>query len=123
MHSRDIAAGRAIKFAAAGCVFWQQSSSDIKVTPKERLTLLSNQTLMCSFLKSHFVEHIMKIIFSSSDNPARTCELCLEPMKFLGEQAECRLFRCNDCALVASETIMPASPSQALSLKRPSLWR
>ncbi|SFJ69248.1 hypothetical protein SAMN05216525_13228 [Bradyrhizobium sp. Gha] len=65
----------------------------------------------------------MKIIFSGTDNPTRTCEFCLESMKFLGEQADCRVFRCNDCALVASETIMPAAPFQALSIKRPSLWR
>ena len=72
-----------------------------------------------------FVEHIMKIFLYSTDNPTRTCELCLAPMQFLGEQADSRLFRCNDCALVSTEpaAVHVAVPFQARSPRRPSLWR
>jgi hypothetical protein len=53
----------------------------------------------------------MKIVFASSGAPARTCELCLMPMKFLGDQIDCRLFRCEDGALVSTESVTSsASP-------------
>ncbi|SFJ68772.1 hypothetical protein SAMN05216525_1327 [Bradyrhizobium sp. Gha] len=66
----------------------------------------------------------MKIIFSSTDNPTKTCELCLEPMKFLSEQADFRLFKCNDCALVSTDRAVDvAAPFQAPSPRRPSFWR
>ncbi|MGY3506851.1 hypothetical protein ACVWXP_007424 [Bradyrhizobium sp. USDA 4463] len=64
----------------------------------------------------------MKILFSATDNPTDV-RVLLGADEVLGEQANCRVFSCNDCALVASETIMPAAPFQALSLKKPSLWR
>jgi hypothetical protein len=36
----------------------------------------------------------MKIVFDDGGRgtAARVCELCLQPMKFLGDHAECRLF-------------------------------
>lgn len=66
----------------------------------------------------------MKVLFTSSGTPVRTCELCLMPMKFLGEHAHCRLFRCDDCALVSTEPVaMAAIPESARSSRRPSMWR
>jgi len=49
----------------------------------------------------------MKIVFGDvgRDTPVRACELCLQPMKFLGDRAECRLFRCDRCALVSTEDV------------------
>lgn len=54
----------------------------------------------------------MKIVFVADggrDTPVRTCELCLQPMKFLGDHAEYRLFRCESCALVSTEDTEPHS--------------
>jgi hypothetical protein len=53
----------------------------------------------------------MKIVFDDGGRgtPLRACELCLQPMKFLGDHAECRLFRCDRCALVSTEDVQPQS--------------
>ena len=53
----------------------------------------------------------MKIVFDDGGRgtAARVCELCLQPMKFLGDHAECRLFRCDRCALVSTEDVQPHS--------------
>lgn len=48
----------------------------------------------------------MKLIFGAAGGaPVRACELCLRPMRFLGEHSECRLFRCDDCALVSTDSL------------------
>lgn len=45
----------------------------------------------------------MGLIFGVAGHaPIRTCELCLQPMRILGEHAGTRLFRCEDCALVTT---------------------
>ena len=50
----------------------------------------------------------MKLFFAGrGTTPMRGCELCLQPMRFLGEHAECQLFRCDDCALVSTDGIDP----------------
>lgn len=53
----------------------------------------------------------MKIVFDDGGRrtPARACELCLQPMKFLGDHADCRLFRCDRCALVSTDDVQPQS--------------
>jgi hypothetical protein len=42
--------------------------------------------------------------------PIKICEFCLQPMKFLGIHASCYLFRCDECALIASRDIEPQQP-------------
>jgi hypothetical protein len=39
--------------------------------------------------------------------PAKTCELCLQPMIFLGDHTGRTLFRCEECALVCANDISP----------------
>lgn len=51
----------------------------------------------------------MKIVFDDGGRgspPLKACDLCLQQMKFLGDHAECRLFR---CALVSTEDVQPQS--------------
>ena len=62
----------------------------------------------------------MMLIFSGSGTrPARGCDLCLRPMRFLGDHAECRLFRCDDCALVATDDVDARQPQpQVVALSR-----
>lgn len=63
----------------------------------------------------------MKLLFGAAGGrPARACELCLQPMRFLGEHAECQLFRCDDCALVSSEAMQANS---LLEKTPPTMWR
>ncbi|KJC43783.1 hypothetical protein UP06_20020 [Bradyrhizobium sp. LTSP857] len=59
----------------------------------------------------------MKLFFTGNGTtPVRGCELCLQPMRFLGEHAECRLFRCDDCTLVATEEVdARQSPAEGVS--------
>jgi hypothetical protein len=57
----------------------------------------------------------MKLFFRERSTPVRACELCLLPMKFLGDHAEFRLFRCESCALVSTEN---AEPESGLALAR-----
>jgi hypothetical protein len=46
----------------------------------------------------------MKLIFDRDGaSPVRPCELCLQPMRFLGRHEECLLFRCEDCVLVSTD--------------------
>ena len=49
----------------------------------------------------------MKPFFSGGGRatPFRGCELCLKPVRYLGDHADCRLFRCEDCALVSTEGV------------------
>lgn len=66
----------------------------------------------------------MKVLLTSGRAPARSCEFCLIPMKFLGEQAHCRIFRCDDCALVSTEPVaMAAIPENAFPPRRSPMWR
>jgi hypothetical protein len=44
----------------------------------------------------------MKVSLANLDSGTETCELCLKPMRYLGDHAERRLFRCEDCALVTT---------------------
>lgn len=67
----------------------------------------------------------MKLVFKAAvATPFRPCELCLEPMKFLGEHGGSRLFRCDECALVSTQRA-EALPSRQteFATKRPSMWR
>lgn len=41
----------------------------------------------------------------TKSTPAKTCELCLQPMSFLGDHAGRTLFRCENCALVCADDI------------------
>lgn len=64
----------------------------------------------------------MKQILKSDCTPARPCELCLQPMKFLGDHTECRLFTCDDCALVSTESLeLALHRSGGFATKPPSL--
>lgn len=55
----------------------------------------------------------MKLLFGSPGQaPVRACELCLRPRRFVGDHAECRLFRCDDCALVSAVSF-EAVPGQS----------
>jgi hypothetical protein len=48
----------------------------------------------------------MKLIFGDGAHyTIRGCELCLQPMRYLGDHAGRRLFRCEDCALVITEDV------------------
>jgi hypothetical protein len=49
--------------------------------------------------------------------PTCKCDLCGDPMKFIGEhsmrEAEVRVFRCYECCLVTTETFDPATRAWA----------
>lgn len=62
----------------------------------------------------------MKPIFGQGGGtPVKGCELCLRPMRFLGDYAEYRLFRCDDCALVSTEWIDAPLPFKGCTDARP----
>lgn len=67
----------------------------------------------------------MKINFKAAvATPFCPCELCLEPMKFLGEHGGSQLFRCDECALVSTQREETLLSRQAeFATKRPSMWR
>ena len=43
----------------------------------------------------------------AKSTPAKECELCLQPMIFLGDYAGRTLFRCENRALVCAHNISP----------------
>ena len=63
----------------------------------------------------------MKFIFTEAggNKPVRKCDLCLRPMRFLGEHARSWLFRCEDCALVSTHNIHPPQASLERSPRSP----
>jgi hypothetical protein len=57
----------------------------------------------------------MKLIFDRDGaSPVRPCELCLQPMRFLGRHEECLLFRCEDCVLVSTDARADTTASRKL---------
>lgn len=52
---------------------------------------------------------VMKLRLSDGGRaiPVHRCELYLKPMRHVGDQAESRLFKCDDCALVSTEACLP----------------
>lgn len=67
----------------------------------------------------------MKVDFkAAAATQFRSCELCLGPMKFLGEHGESWLFRCDECALVSTQRTEALLFRQIeFATKRPSMWR
>ncbi|MCS3897387.1 hypothetical protein CT676_42890 [Bradyrhizobium sp. MOS001] len=57
---------------------------------------------------------LMKLILSDGGRaiPVHRCELCLQPMRHVCDQAERRLFKCDDCALVSTEVLMLGNPGR-----------
>lgn len=66
----------------------------------------------------------MKLFFTGNGTtPVRGCDLCLRPMRYLGGHVGCRLFRCDDCALVVTTQIALARPEEAAPPAiRPPRW-